>query len=315
LAWWSILLYTKNRDAYNAKIDLIRSTMKSAGIYENEELFRTNEIYILLTQKYKKQEYMIFGEAALFMLTLIVGIWLMNRGLQREIRVANQQKNFLLSITHELKSPIASIRLVLDTFRKRTLADSQKEQLTNNAIQDADRLNNLVNNLLLAARMDGSYEPVFETHNVKFIFSKIASNFMLRHKNCSIDCESISENLIAEFDIYGMELVLSNLIENAIKYTNSDPEIGISATSDEKNGLKITIEDNGIGIPEGEKKRIFDKFYRIGSEETRSAKGTGLGLYLVKGIITAHNGEIYIEDSKKGGSLFTIHIPLKQAKR
>ena len=124
-AWWSVLLFTKNRDAFQAKSELQAVVMAAQGLIENETDYRETEQFKALRDEYKTQEWMIMGEAVVFVITLVIGIWLINRSSNREIEAAEQRRNFLLSITHELKSPIASIRLVLETLLKRQLKPEQ----------------------------------------------------------------------------------------------------------------------------------------------------------------------------------------------
>ena len=165
-AWWSILLYQKNRDAYVAKVELLKIAMVADLKFQNTAEFENhlyNSLpYIELTKKYKRQEWMIFGETGVFVISLVLGIYFINRGYNREMEIATQRRNFLLSITHELKSPIASIRLVLETFLKRKLNPEQHSKLGNNAIADVERLNELVNNLLMAAKLETAYQPQLE---------------------------------------------------------------------------------------------------------------------------------------------------------
>ena len=151
-SWWSVLLFTKNRDAFYAKRDLMKIGMIAKGAIQNDHDFQHTVDFQNLYKEYKRQEWMIFGEATVFVITLIIGIWLINRGYNREMEAAIQRRNFLLSITHELKSPIASIKLILETFLKRKLKPEQTEKLTQSALEETERLHVLVNNLLFSAK-------------------------------------------------------------------------------------------------------------------------------------------------------------------
>jgi len=161
-AWWSVLLYTKNQDAFRAKRDLMRIGMVATGKISSQDEFLARPEYQQLKQSYQKQEYMILGEACVFVISLVIGVWFINRGYNKEITTAQQRRNFLLSITHELKSPIASIRLVLETMMRRQLQPQQVDQLSQNALKETERLNTLVNDLLLSARLDDAYQPTYE---------------------------------------------------------------------------------------------------------------------------------------------------------
>ncbi len=306
-AWWSVLLYTKNKDAFEAKAELLRIGMVAEGIYQNETNFQQSAAYQELNQKYTRQEWMILGEASLFILSLVIGIWLMNRGFVKEIDVARQQRNFLLSITHELKSPIAGIKLVLETFKKRALNEDQTRQLTHNALQDTERLNTLVNNLLMAARIEDAYEISLEPHNLNELVEQVISE--IRQRNPAVEINFKPEkDYLAFIEVGAIHIVLINLLENAIKYSQGEiKNIEISLQQNDQ-FIDLCVSDHGIGIPDNEKENVFMKFYRVGSEDTRSTKGTGLGLYIVKGIVEAHKGKIKIEDRIPNGSRFVVSL-------
>lgn len=308
-AWWSVLLYSKNKDAYYAKVELLKMGMSAEGIYHSNEHFLHTKEYLELTKKYQRQEWMIFGEASVFIVSLVIGIWLINRGYNKEIEIAHQRRNFLLSITHELKSPIASIRLVLETFLKRKLKPEQIERFGKNAIKDSERLNELVNNLLFAAKLESAYQPLLEPLHLNELVSDLVDSLsekfpkVIFSKNIQNDVSTI------EGDRMGMVSIVTNLIENAVKYNfTSQPKIGIDLR--EENGkLNLEITDNGIGISDKNKKKIFERFYRVGNEDTRKTKGTGLGLYIVSQIVKAHQGKITVVDNQPKGTIFKIVFP------
>lgn len=310
-AWWSVLLYTKNKDAFEAKAELLRIGMAAENLYGSEALFRRTPQFRALQKKYQRQEYMILGEASLFIASLVIGIWLMNRGYLKELQVVQQQRNFLLSITHELKSPLAGIRLVLDTFRRRQLTPDQVQLLAGNGLKDTERLNALVNNLLLAARIEDSYQASREPVSLNELVRQAAEEVRTRHKDAAIQVETEADAWI-EADMQGMHIVLINLIENAVKYSPDQAHIDLRISRLTTGEARLEITDQGPGIPDKEKEKVFLKFYRIGSEDTRSTKGTGLGLYIVKGILDAHKAEITLADNKPGGVRFTITFPKLQ---
>lgn len=309
LVWWSLLLFTKNRDAFEAKAELLRIGMVAERLYQSEESFLSHPRYQELKKKYKRQEIMIFGEAGLLILSMSIGIWLMNRGYTKEIEVARQKRNFLLSITHELKSPLAAIRLVFDTFRRRNLTNDQLKLLSENGLKDTERLKSLVENLLLAARMEDNYQPGKEAWPISEVMRPAINEIMLRYNHVELDM-MLEKEIVVEVEKQGIQILLSNLFENAIKYSGSDPVIQVKIEEKDKNVI-INISDNGIGIPDEEKSKVFNKFYRIGSEETRTTKGTGLGLYIVEGIVKAHRGKIEILNNKPKGTIFKITLPKK----
>lgn len=311
LAWWSYLLYVKNNDAYLAKVELLKITKFAEGSITQQEDLLADTDYLSLQSEYKKQEQMIMGEAIVLACTLIIGIWFINRGYQKQTAIAKQSRNFLLSITHELKSPLASIKLILQTFGKRTLQQQQIEKFSKNALNETERLESLVNNLLLAARMETTNVDIHkETVELFPLLDGIRENIVNKNNDVNIDLD-IEDNATIFADNKGMISVFINLIENAIKYSDKPSNIVISHSPKAKKD-EIYVKDNGWGIPSNEKKRIFDKFYRSGNEDTRKTKGTGLGLYIVQQIVEAHKGEISIADNTPKGSIFNFYLPRKK---
>jgi signal transduction histidine kinase len=306
--WWSILLYTKNEDAYQAKVEILRLGMVAEGTYQNEATFTSSPPFKKLQKEYSRQEWMILGEAALFMLSIILGVWIINNSYSRLIRIAEHKRNFLLSITHELKSPIASAQLGLQTIQKRALSREQTEMVSINAQHELDRLKNLVDNLLLASKMEANYKPVFELENVNLLIRDFLKRMSVAYPSVEFKLTLDTENQTAEVDRSGIFSILSNLVENAIKYSDEDPEVTIrTEIRDEK--WCLSVADRGVGIPEKEKSSIFNKFYRVGSEDTRKTKGTGLGLYIMKEMTNAHGGQIDVRDNKGQGTIFTVTLP------
>ena len=224
------------------------------------------------------------------------------------MELAAQQRNFLLSITHELKSPLSTIKLSLQTMMKRKLEPEQTEKLTTNSLIDLDRLESLVDNILLAAKIERE-EPGLSNDeiNVSEIVRSVADRFSHNKKSISIQ-EEIKNDIYLNVDALGFTSVIINLIENAIKYSAEETTVRVALHEDEEN-IYLTIADNGIGISNENKKRVFEKFYRVGNEDTRRTKGTGLGLYIVKRIVEIYKGEITVEDNTPVGTIFNLRFP------
>jgi len=309
-SWWSVLLYTKNQDAFRAKAELLKIGMVAEGAVQSSEDFYQSGRYLNLKKQYNRQEWMILGESVVFILILLVGMWLINRAYHREMRASQQQRNFLLSITHELKSPIASIRLVLDTFTKRTLPKEKLDQLSRSGLQETERLHKLVNDLLLSARLESAYQVQIDKINLRELFQDVIYRLEPRYPKIEFQLEEEFPLTDLEGDRLGMTSVAFNLLENAAKYSEGPAPVVIRI-SRKGNDVQIDIEDQGRGIPEKEKKRIFEKFYRVGDEDTRKTKGTGLGLYIVKEVAEAHNGTIKVLDNEPRGTIFSIRLPLQ----
>jgi signal transduction histidine kinase len=307
-SWWTVLLYIKNRDAFHAKAELMGIGMAAQGIIQTQADLEAQPSYIELKSKYKHQEWMIYGEAAVFVVSLIFGIYMINRGHNIQVSSEQQTRNFLLSITHELKSPLASMRLALETIEKRDLSRDMNIKLSKNAIKESDRLISLVNDLLLAAKVEGVYSPLFEAVDIQRIMTDEVTNYRQKYPDAIIEFIRPDDPLILHADRTGIASVVDNLIENALKYSFENQHIHVMLA--EKDGkVFISIADNGIGIAEVDKKKIFDKFYRVGNEDTRRTKGTGLGLYIVHEIVKIHKGKITVTDNAPTGTVFKIILP------
>lgn len=307
-AWWSVLLYTKNQDAYEAKRDLLKIMLIAEGIVGNDAEFNMHPRAAELEQQYEWQEYMILGEAIVFVISLVIGVWMINRGYNKEMLASQQRRNFLLSITHELKSPIASIRLILETFRKRALNLEQQEKFSNNALRETDRLNTLVNDLLLSAKLETAYQPHRDPLDLPELVGEIVNSMEEKYPQVQFSL-SIERDFPPLYgDKLGLTSVALNLMENAVKYAGEEPAIEVCLKA-RPEFVVWKVADNGIGVEDKEKKRIFEKFYRVGNEDTRKTKGTGLGLFIVDQIVRAHNGKIAVLDNSPRGTVFSIQLP------
>ena len=307
-SWWTVLLHTKNRDAFLAKNELLKLSLIAKNEIKNEEEFLKNSFHIELRDAYKRQEWMILGEASVFVLSLLIGIVFINRGYHKEILAAKQSSNFLLSITHELKSPIASIRLGFETLQRKKLSEEQSHVLLKNGINDTDRLNNLVSDLLLSARLESTYQLNTELFSLEILIEECVQLLKQKFPNAILNVNLIQEMPEILADYSAIRSIIINLLENAVKYSDMVPEINIGLTSNNER-CSIEISDNGIGIDQSERKKIFEKFYRVGNEDQRKTKGTGLGLYIVDQIVRAHNGTITVSSNQPKGTIFNVFLP------
>ena len=305
--WWTVLLFRKNEDTRKALLETIRLQLKTEGKNFNEIELQKTPQYLELKRVSERQNRMIWGEGSVLFIGLLWGIGAIYQGYRKEAAITSQRRNFLLSITHELKSPIASIQLILQTFQKRKLEEHQFNHFVKAANQEAERLNELVNNLLLSAKLEIAYEPVFEEMNVTIFLEDIVAKMHVRFPKAVLHFTK-NEVPILRGDRQGLMSVFMNLIENAVKYSQKNPTIYLHY-SYEKGKFIFEITDNGMGIANSEKKKIFERFYRIGNEETRTTKGTGLGLYIVNQIVKAHNGTIQVLDNIPKGSIFKVILP------
>ena len=259
--WWWLLLFRKNKENIYDKFEIVKLQMKADNTYIDEVQFRATPQYQTLIRKHERQKKMIWGEGSLIFLGLLGGVWFINWSFKKEAALSNQRRNFLLSITHELKSPIASIQLVLQTFQKRKLDEKQAEMLLTSANKEADRLNELVNNLLLSAKLETAYEPYVEEINVTNLLDDIISKMQIRFPKTVFNIDK-NEVPILRGDKQGLISVFTNLFENAVKYSANLPFIHIKYRYDHNNFI-FDISDNGLGVTPTEKKKVFEKFIAL----------------------------------------------------
>jgi signal transduction histidine kinase len=251
---------------------------------------------------------MIMGEGLTFVVVFTIGALSLHRSVKRERRLQEQKKNFLLSVTHELKSPLASIKLLLQTIQKRSLNKEQILDFIDKSLLDIERLDDMVENMLLASKIDNqSYTFPKASFNLSVLVDSIVNRLQITRCDCNqqiIDAE-IEPKIEITGDKFALTSVVTNLIENAVKYSKPCESVGVKLFSKEDK-IYLQVADHGIGIADEEKSRIFDKFYRVGSEDTRNTKGTGLGLYIVKEVLNKHQASIRVKDNRPAGSIFEV---------
>lgn len=251
---------------------------------------------------------MIMSEGSVFIFVFFTGAYFLHRSFNRERKLQEQKRNFLLSVTHELKSPLASIKILLQTIQKRDLTKAQTLDFIGKSLMDIERLDDMVENMLLASKIDNqSYTFPKAKFNLSVLVDSIVNRLQLSK------CESNQQIIDAEIepkieitgDKFALTSVVTNLIENAIKYSGPCEVVGVKLFKKEGR-VFLQVADHGIGIADPEKNRIFDKFYRVGSEDTRNTKGTGLGLYIVKEVLDKHQASIKVKDNRPVGSIFEV---------
>jgi signal transduction histidine kinase len=255
---------------------------------------------------------MIMGEGCMFVTVFLVGAYFLHQSLNKEAKLQEQKKNFLLSVTHELKSPLASIKILLQTIQKRDLSKVQILDFIDKSLLDVERLDDMVENMLLASKIDNrSYTFPKAKFNLSVLVDSIVNRLQISKCDCNqqiINAE-IEPKIEITGDKFALTSVVTNLVENAVKY--SSPCESVNVKLFEKDGkIYFQVADHGIGIADNEKPRIFDKFYRVGSEDTRNTKGTGLGLYIVKEVLDKHQASIKVKDNRPAGSVFEVVFAL-----
>jgi signal transduction histidine kinase len=248
-----------------------------------------------------------------FFAVIITGLVLNTIFIVREIRKNEQQDAFLNAVTHELKTPIASIKLYLETLKTREVDEKKRKEFYDVMLADSDRLLTTVEQVLQAGHIrEKSRKLNISKINVAEILSECARLIRLRHK-LKEDAIKVSE-VPAEAFISGdpaeLRTVFENLLDNAVKYSKETVDISIKARITQLKFVEIHIRDKGVGIAPNELKKVFKRFYRIQNNSTETAKGTGLGLYIVRSILKKHGGKIFVKSKGEGrGSNFVVRLP------
>jgi two-component system, OmpR family, sensor histidine kinase CiaH len=300
LVWWFISLQHQNTAMAEFKTQQLNVTIDSTKM---PSLYQTELAKINKEKEKNLSKYI--GEGSIFFLLILVGASFVFRSVRRQLRLQQQQQNFMMAVTHELKTPISVARLNLETLQKHNLDPEKQKKLIRMTLEETNRLNSLTNNILVASQLEGrGYKIAKEDLNLSDLLKDRVQDFRSRFPD-----RQFNENIVSDIDIKGdallLQMMINNLIENAIKY--SPKEKTVTCHLFRKDGLvHLSVTDEGEGIPGSEKKKIFYKFYRVGNESTRKAQGTGLGLYLCKIIAKDHNGDISVTDNEPMGSNFTI---------
>ena len=232
----------------------------------------------------------------------------------KEVRLNQRQANFVDSVTHELKSPIASLKLYLQTLEMRSLSEEQRGQFYRTMQRELERLDRLITQLLEVGRLDAIGEELApEEVPLEALLQSCAEAACVYHqKDFASTVTFDTKPVVVHGRSLVLELIFRNLLDNAIKYGGEPPHVEIQAWPADRGHVKVRILDNGAGVPPELRKRIFGLFFRGGSELTRRRKGTGLGLYIVHTLVRKMKGRISVHDREVGtGSVFEVDLPGK----
>lgn len=302
LVWWFIALNRQNKLMTKYEMEQVHTT-------DANYQARVNEIKDL--EKRKTAQYM--GEGVTFFLLIMAGAVFVFRAVRRELRISREQQNFMIAITHELKTPISVAKLNLETMQKRKLDETQQQRLIQTTLQETNRLNALCNNMLLSSQIEaGGYRITNEEINISELIAGCVQDFVRRYPQQKIEA-TIDSDIFISGDRLLLQMLANNLIENAIKYGAKESPVTV-LLSEENHNILFCVKDEGKGIAAEEKGKIFGKFYRVGNAATKAAKGTGLGLYLCKKIATQHNANISVTDNTPSGAIFTVTLHSSQEK-
>lgn len=271
-------------------------------------------IFLLRISADRRHVVMFASEGAFFLLALLAGVLLIYRTLLEQVRLKNLRATFLSAVTHELKSPLASLRLFLETIEAGRVDEAKRRDLVRKMLLDVDRLERLVGDLLRAGQL--------ETHSLRLERARVDLAPVLADARRAVEPRlgaedsllvDAPEGIVVEGDRDLLRSVVENLLDNAVKY--SKPPRRIEARlAREGRAAVLEVRDNGIGIDRSSLAALFEPFHRAGDEETRAVKGTGLGLFLVRGILRAHGGDCEAASDGPGrGATLRCRLPLAEA--
>jgi two-component system sensor histidine kinase CiaH len=300
LVWWFITLEKQNRQMKEFKMAQLNVTIDSSAspsLYNHS----LNEI----KKQHQRNSIKYIGEGTTFLLLILIGAAFVFRSVRRQLRLQQQQQNFTMAVTHELKTPISVARLNLETLLRYHLDEEKQKKLIKMTLAETERLNTLTNNILVSSQLEGAgYQSSKEELDLGDLFKDCVRQACQRYPD-----RKFAEEITGDMDVMGdsllLQLLINNLLENAVKYSPKNKPITCCLYASEQK-IKLQVIDEGPGIPDEEKKKVFRKFYRLGNEATRKAQGTGLGLYLCLKIAKDHDADISVTNHLPQGSIFTV---------
>jgi len=256
---------------------------------------------------------LVFG--IVFFLLIITGVVLNTTFLIREIRRNEQHDAFINAVTHELKTPLASIRLYLETLKKRDVDENKRQEFYNVMLADSDRLLQTVEQVLRAGQSGQRRRTInLRKIDVGELVLECVDLTRVRY-NLSPAAVSFAQSVNGErpqvkADADEFRAAISNLLDNAVKYSTKEVQISVEVATLDDRKVAVRIQDRGVGIPSAQLKRIFNRFYRVPGRVMARVKGTGLGLFIVRSVVERHGGRVFAESEGQGhGSKFTIQLP------
>jgi signal transduction histidine kinase len=253
----------------------------------------------------------VLAIGATFLVLVLVGVVLYLALSIKSYHLNQRQSNFIDSVTHELKSPIASLKLCLQTLSRHHLPAEQESDFHRYMLEDLQRLDSLINHLLDAARLD--HEPVEQGLEQVDLAEVLERCIELTCQRYRLPDETIKKHLepaTIQARPIELEMIFRNLLDNAVKYAGPAPEVGVDLFRGHGGGVRVRISDNGPGIPFNLRRKIFGRFVRLGSELERSKPGTGLGLYIVRTLVKRMHGQVTVRGrGSQSGTVFEVELP------
>lgn len=253
---------------------------------------------------------------AILFIVIIAGLVLNTIFLVREIRRNEQHDSFINAVTHELKTPIASIRLYLETLQTREIDEEKRREFYRIMLDDSDRLLHTVEQVLRASRTGHKKRQIYRTVLDVGELARECTDLARTRSGLGEAELGYSETVppglrpVVMGDADELRAAISNLIDNAIKYSDKELEVRVEVSIPAPNVVSVSVRDKGVGIPRGHLKQIFKRFYRVPIRMAAKVKGTGLGLFIVRSVVSKHGGKTFAESPGEGlGSTFTILLP------
>jgi signal transduction histidine kinase len=291
--WWMWLLLSKDKDVHALQQQLVANGM----------------VAHLPVRLPEHGLMMVLGEGLVFLILIVLALWITYRTMRHEISLARQQRDFLLATSHELRTPIAALKLHLQTLQRPEVDKGQREMLTGRAKHDVDRLHALTEKILLASRLEENAVPpnwvdLDIAEETAEIIAGAQGSYGREHRITA----DLPKPCVLRTDAVAYRSIVENLLENACKYSRKDGPVKVELA---RVGTEVHLRviDSGPGVAAADRHRIFEKFFRGGNEETRDTKGTGLGLFIVRRLMETLGGRAEFRPTVPHGSTFTAIFP------
>lgn len=292
-AWWMWLLLSKDRDIFALQQQLV-----SEGVIPR-----------LPVRLPKHTLMMVLGEGLVFLVLVLLALWITFRTLRHELSLARQQRDFLMATSHELRTPVAALKLHLQTLRRPGLGPERRDTLMLNAYSDVERLHLLTERILLASRLEEhtahlNLDDVDLPAEIRTVIGEARAAYGRQH----VIEAGMPPSLMLRTNAMAFRSVLGNLLENACKYAPPGSTVRVELATSGSTVL-LHVRDTGPGIGPEDRLRIYEKFFRGGNEETRDTTGTGLGLFIVRRFMEDLGGRVEYQPELPHGSTFTASFP------
>jgi signal transduction histidine kinase len=282
----------------------------------NGDLVSVNPAALELYRDRQERYLRMFAyEVPFFLLVMLSGLYVIALSVRSDFELRRRQQNFLLAATHEFRTPISTLRLLVETAQYRELSREKQLEVLERMNNEVSRLNDVSERVLATARLEqGVAAQGMEERDLNAVTAQILEEqrTKLEGKGARISLEVADAPLFVNLDPSAFSIVLGNLLDNAVKYTSTLEKPVMVRLEAHTGRAELRVEDRGIGIAAHEIPHVFDQFYRVGNELTRTAKGLGLGLYLVRGITELMGGSVTC-DALETGTRFTVTLPLSRA--